>query len=256
MTVETLTGLSGFRNISVKESLAQDRRPDHAGAMPFSAVLFDFDGVLVDTEWAIYQAWLRTFETNGHPLPLEIYTRCIGSDFNTWSPKIHLEELSGLAFDWHDLDLRRQEEIVTELASEDAMPGAMDFLKLLGGQQIPRAVVSSSSHHWVDGWLEKTGLFSQFETVVCRGDAPRIKPAPDLYLEAAGRFQLEPASCLVIEDSLNGVRSAKAAGMSVWVVPNRVTGGLDFAEADRIFPSLAELAVEFQIEEKRFQRGR
>ncbi len=125
------------------------------------------------------------------------------------------------------------------------MPGAMDFLKWLGGRQIPRAVVSSSSHHWVDGWLEKTGLFSDFETIVCRGDAPRIKPAPDLYLEAARRLQLEPASCLVVEDSLNGVRSAKAAGMSVWVVPNRVTGGLDFAEADRIFPSLAEMAAAF-----------
>ncbi len=224
--------------------------------MPFSAVLFDFDGVLVDTEWAIYQAWLRTFETHGHPLPLEIYTRCIGSDFNTWSPKLHLEELSGLAFDWHDLDLRRQAEIGAELANEDAMPGAMDFLKMLGARQIQRAVVSSSSHHWVDGWLEKTGLFSHFETVVCRGDAARIKPAPDLYLEAARRLELEPGSCLVVEDSLNGVRSAKAAGMSVWVVPNRVTGGLDFAEADRIFPSLVEIAAEFQIEENRFQRGR
>lgn len=245
MTIESLTGLSRFRNISVKESLAQERWPEHFGAMPFSAVLFDFDGVLVDTEWAIYQAWLRTFEFHGHPLPLEIYTRCIGSDFNTWSPKIHLEELSGLAFDWHDLDLRRQEEIVAELAGEGAMPGAMDFLKLLGSQQIPRAVVSSSSHHWVDGWLEKTGLLSQFETVVCRGDAPRIKPAPDLYLEAARRLQLAPENCLVIEDSLNGVRSAKAAGMSVWVVPNRVTSRLDFAEADRIFPSLAEMAAAF-----------
>jgi putative hydrolase of the HAD superfamily len=67
-----------------------------------------------------------------------------------------------------------------------------------------------------------------------------------LYLEAAKRLELPPAECLVIEDSLNGVKSAKAAGMSVWVVPNRVTAGLDFSAADRIFPSLVELAAALQ----------
>ena len=76
--------------------------------MRFSAVLFDFDGVLVDTEWAIYEAWHRTFRAHGHPLPLEIYTQCIGSDFDTWSPKTHLEELTGRSFDWHQLDEARQ----------------------------------------------------------------------------------------------------------------------------------------------------
>ncbi len=214
--------------------------------MDFSAVLFDFDGVLVDTEWAIYQAWLRTFQKHGHELPLEVYTRCIGSDFATWSPKTHLEELSGLDFDWHDLDARRQEEILAELTHEGTMPGVIPLLEMLANSGIRRAVVSSSSHHWVDGWLEKLSISPYFETVVCRGDAERIKPAPDLYLEAARRLGLQPASCLVIEDSLNGVKSAKAAGMPVWVVPNRVTTGLDFSIADRIFPSLRELKAALQ----------
>ncbi len=214
--------------------------------MAFSAVLFDFDGVLVDTEWAIYQAWLRTFQAHGQDLPLEIYTHCIGSDFATWSPKIHLEELTGQAFDWHDLDARRQEEILAELTHEGTMPGVIPWLEQLTRGGIRRAVVSSSSHHWVDGWLEKLSFAHHFETVVCRGDAERIKPAPDLYLEAARRLALAPADCLVIEDSLNGVKSAKAAGMTVWVVPNRVTTGLDFAAADRVFPSMVELAAALQ----------
>jgi HAD superfamily hydrolase (TIGR01509 family) len=210
----------------------------------FSAVLFDFDGVLVDTEWAIYQAWLRTFEAHGHELPLEIYTRCIGSDFATWSPKMHLEQLSGLEFDWHDLDARRQQEILRDLTGVGAMPGVADLLAQLTAAAIRRAVVSSSSHSWVDGWLEKLSCGSSFETVVCRGDAPQIKPAPDLYLEAAKRLQLPAAECLVVEDSLNGVKAAKAAGMTVWVVPNRVTAGLDFRLADRVFASLETLAIE------------
>lgn len=213
--------------------------------MAFSAVLFDFDGVLVDTEWAIYQAWLRTFQAHSHDLPLAVYTRCIGSDFATWSPKTHLEELSGLAFDWHDLDTRRQEEIMRDLADAGPMPGVIDLLEKLTALDIPRAVVSSSSHHWVDGWLEKLGLTGHFQTIVCRGDAPQIKPAPDLYLEAAKRLGLPPADCLVIEDSLNGVKSAIAAGMPVWAVPNRVTDCLDFSRANGIFRSLDEVAAAF-----------
>jgi len=102
------------------------------------------------------------------------------------------------------------------------------------------AVVSSSSHQWVDGWLERLGLARFFETTVCRGDAPRIKPAPDLYLEAARRLGVSAADCLVIEDSLNGLRSARSAGMRVWAVPNRVTECLDFSEADRILESIGQ----------------
>lgn len=211
--------------------------------MAFKAVLFDFDGVLVDTEWAIYDAWHRTFRANGHPLPLEVYTQCIGSDFNTWSPKTHLEELTGQAFDWHDLDARRQEEIVRDLAGEGPMPGAVALLDQLIAAGIPCSVVSSSSHHWVDGWLDRLGLTGKFDSVVCRGDAPRIKPAPDLYLEGARRLGLDPADCLVIEDSLNGVKAAIAAGCPVWAVPNRVTACLDFSLADRILPDLAAIGA-------------
>jgi HAD superfamily hydrolase (TIGR01509 family) len=200
--------------------------------MAFGAVLFDFDGVLVDTEWAIYQSWERVFEAHGQCLPLAFYTRCVGSDFATWSPKTHLEELTGLDFDWQGLDAVRQGEIVRDLAHERAMPGVIDMLDQLGSIGMPCAVVSSSSHRWVDGWLERLGLAGYFQAVVCRGDAPRIKPAPDLFLEAARRLAVAAGDCLVIEDSLNGLTAAKAAGMQAWVVPNRVTAGLDFALAD------------------------
>ena len=102
-------------------------------------------------------------------------------------------------------------------------------------------MVSSSSHSWVDNWLEKLQLISHFDTVVCRGDAPKIKPAPDLYLETAKRFDLAPAECLVIEDSMNGMIAAHTAGMKVLAVPNRLTAVLDFSNADWQEPSLTKL---------------
>jgi HAD superfamily hydrolase (TIGR01509 family) len=206
----------------------------------FQSVIFDFDGILVDTEWAIYQAWKRTFEAHGQHLPLDVYTRCIGSDFATWSPKTHLEELTGRAFDWHDLDTRRQHEIEAELTHEGPMHGAIELLEFLQKAEITTAVASSSSPRWVHGWLERLDLAKNFRAVVCRGDAPRIKPAPDLFLEAAKQLNTAPEHCLVIEDSMNGLKAAKAACMPTWVIPNRVTDCLDFSIADRIFRSLAE----------------
>lgn len=205
------------------------------------AVLFDFDGIIVDTEVAIYEAWLETFREHGEDLPLSLYTRCIGSDFDAWSPKVHLEDLTKLEFDWIKKDEDRQKVIRAALSEHGPIDGVVEVFQKLQELGVPLAVVSSSSHSWVDGWLEKLNLRDYFETVVCKGDAPRIKPAPDLFLEASKRLGIPTSECLVIEDSLNGLLSAKEAGMRVWVVPNRVTAGLDFQRADAIFGDFAEM---------------
>lgn len=199
-----------------------------------SAVLFDFDGILVDTEWAIYQAWVKTFEKHGHELPLSLYTRCIGSDFDAWSPKTYLEDLTKLGFDWVEMDEERQIGIRKDLENEGPISGVIDLLEEIQARNISLGVVSSSSHSWVDGWLDKLGLRGFFSEIICKGDAPSIKPAPDLYLAAAEKMGIAVEKCLVFEDSLNGLLSAKAAGMKVWIVPNRVTAGLDFSNADRV----------------------
>lgn len=204
------------------------------------AILFDFDGTLVDTEWSIYSAWLRTYERFGQDLPIEVYVQCIGSDFNTWSPQTHLEELTERSLDWPAMDAERQIEIEAELKEQGPVEGVRELLEsLLGKTRL--AVVSSSSHQWVDGWLERLGLIHYFENITCRGDAPRIKPAPDLYLACAQSLAVDPSECVVIEDSLNGVRSAKSAGMTAYAIPNRITTVSDFNEADAVYETINDL---------------
>ncbi|GAA5495731.1 haloacid dehalogenase superfamily, subfamily IA, variant 3 with third motif having DD or ED [Rubritalea squalenifaciens DSM 18772] len=210
------------------------------------AVLFDFDGVILDSEWPIYQTWLDLFKSEGHDLPIPTYVQCIGSDFDTWSPEKHLEDLTGKSYDWHTINPARQVEILAALENPVALPGVNELFQLLSDKGIPVAVVSSSSHDWVDSWLEQLDLIKFTQTIVCKGDAPRIKPAPDLYLEAARRLELDPADCLVIEDSLNGVKAAIAAGCQTIAVPSRLTSCLDFSLATHTIPSLTHL-VETEI---------
>ena len=108
------------------------------------AVLFDFDGVLLDTEWPIYLSWKRLFEREGFDLAPEIYVKCIGSDFDTWSPEKYLEELSEKTFDWESENASRQVEILRDLEGAPPMPGATEIIQSLTDKKT--AVVSSSSH--------------------------------------------------------------------------------------------------------------
>ena len=205
------------------------------------AVFFDFDGVILDTEWPIYQTWLKLFRSEGQDLPIETYVQCIGSDFDTWSPEKHLEDLTGKSYDWDNINPDRQIEIRAALQDPIALPGVRDLFEHLFAEDTPIAVVSSSSHGWVDTWLEKLHLMPMVTTTVCKGDAPRIKPAPDLYLEAVRQIGLPASECLVIEDSLNGTKSAIEAGCQTCAVPSRLTDCLDFSIADRVVGSLKEL---------------
>ncbi len=204
------------------------------------AVLFDFDGVIVETEWVIYESWQNFYLLEEQHLPLETYVQCVGSDLNTWSPETYLESLTEKSYDWTQIGAERQVEIETNLAHAPLIDGVMEMLDLLEKYNIAKAVVSSSSHQWVDRWLHKLGIFERFNEVVCRGDAPRIKPAPDLYIEASRRLSISPEDCLVIEDSRNGMLAGKAAGMPVLVIPSKVTSCLDFSEADYRVESMLE----------------
>ena len=205
-----------------------------------SAILFDFDGVILDTEWPIYESLREVFLDEGHDLPLQEYVQCIGSDFNIWSPEARLEELTGKTFDWETISVTRNIWIREQIAQYDALPGVRDTLAFGHQNGIKAAVVSSSNHRWVDGWLDKLGLLSFFDHIVAREDAPRIKPAPDLYLEAVRRLDLPAPECLVIEDSLNGLKSAHEAGCPVAAIPNRITSCIDFSAAEFQYPSMVE----------------
>ena len=225
--------------------MQKDRKdPNYiAGAIAnAAAVLIDFDGVIIDSEWPIYQTWRRVFQSQGHELSQDIYIRCIGSDFDTWSPQTYLEELTGKTYDWDQINTQRQVEIMHELKGSEPMPGARALLQQL--EQSESAIVSSSSHHWVDEWMEKLNLMHLVNTTVCKGDAPKIKPAPDLFLEAARQLNVNPSDCIVIEDSHNGMHAAHDAGMKVIAVPNRLTNILDFSNAEWSVQSLTDLLAD------------
>ena len=209
--------------------------------MPVRALIFDFDGLILDTEVPIYEAWRENYAAHGHDLPLELYVGCVGSDFHRFDPKLHLESLTGEAIDWNQWDEARERralEIVNSLV--DPMPGVADRLREAREMGLPCAVASSSPRSWVEPHLERIGLREHFVLTRCIDDVSRPKPSPELFLAAAEGLGVEPGDALVFEDSLNGLLAAQAAGMRCVSVPNRVTEGLDLSGGALKIASLSD----------------
>lgn len=205
------------------------------------ALLFDFDGLVVDTETAIYHAWRELYEDHGHDLPLPVYVQCVGSTFGQYDPMAELEKLTGGPVAW-DRVLAKKEARIHELQAElDTMPGVRELLLAAERDGIPCAVASSSQRSHVSRWLRRTGLEGAFAAVLTRDDVERAKPFPDLFLGAAAALGVAPRDALVLEDSRNGLRAALAAGVPCVVVPSPVTRGSDFAGAAAILETLHEV---------------
>ncbi len=209
--------------------------------MLIRALLFDFDGLILDTEFPIYEAWREDYLAHGHDLPLEVYAACVGSDFNRFDPKSHLESLVGRTIDWPDRDLWRERNALERVKQLPPLPGVVALLDAASSLDLPCAVASSSPRSWVEGHLGRLGLLHRFRLTRCIDDVAAPKPSPDLFLAAAAGLGVAPSEALVLEDSRNGLLAAKAAGCPCIVVPNRVTAHLDFEGALMILASLEEI---------------
>jgi len=207
-------------------------------------IIFDFDGLIVDTEMPGYQAWAECYALHGYELLLEDYTRCVGSDWAHYNPASELERLTGRRLDWPELDRERTRRVYELLEAVEPLPGVRELLAEARTEGVICAVASSSPRNWVGPWLERLGLREEFLHVVTLDDVSRPKPSPELFELALRRLGIGNEESVVLEDSLNGLRAAQAARIACVVVPNSVTGALNFEGASHRVESLADLRVE------------
>jgi HAD superfamily hydrolase (TIGR01509 family) len=207
---------------------------------PFEAVLFDMDGVLVDSEPMHVEAMREVLRPLGVPYTDEDNTRYFGFT----DPEVFrdLNARHGLALDERALTRRRIEVIVRLTRERDlAMDGARDVPPRIAAAGYRLALASSSAPEIIEATLDALGIRSAFDVVLSGLTVGRGKPAPDLFLETASRLRVPPAGCLVAEDSRNGLLAAKAAGMACVAIPCAATRGQDFTEADWCVTSLCDL---------------
>ena len=209
-----------------------------------AGVVFDLDGVLLDSEqiWdAVREQLVRERGGRWHD---RAQREMMGMSSTEWSRYLH-EEL-GVPDPPEEISaevVRRLETIYRERLP--VIPGAREAVERLA-ERWPLGLASSSNRELIELALDLLGIADRFQAIVSSEEVARGKPAPDVYLEAAGRLRVEPDRAAAIEDSHNGIRAAKAAGMRVIVIPNRhfPPGDDALAEADLVLDSLAGLTAE------------
>jgi HAD superfamily hydrolase (TIGR01509 family) len=206
------------------------------------ALVFDFDGLILDTEGPIHRSWDEVYRAHGVVLPFEQWVKTIGSSNQAFHPQLNLEELIGRKLPQEVLD-RRVERRVELVLAQPVLPGVAELVAAARDAGLKLGVASSSSRDWVEGHLRRLGLLDRFDCVRCRDDVELVKPAPDLYLAVVGCLGVGAGNAIAIEDSPNGIIAAKRAGLRCVVVPNPITAGLDLSEADLQLKSLADVTL-------------
>lgn len=210
--------------------------------MALAAVVFDMDGLLVDTERLQFGASdLVLQDLRGVTLPREVMVSLVGlrSD-QCWA---RMKEMYDLGESVEELEAAQARYYAPMLREQsEAMPGARDLIATLHAQGFPLAIASSSPLWQIDAIVKRLEIGGVLAAVASGEEVAHGKPAPDVYLLAAERLGIAPSRCVALEDSGPGTTAAKAAGMSVIAVPTPETAAHSFALADLVLPSLVGAA--------------
>jgi HAD superfamily hydrolase (TIGR01509 family) len=213
--------------------------------LSIKAVVFDFDGIIVETEEADYLAWREIWARYGLELGLDQWAPCIGTRQGaaTFSAFEELGRLTGLPLS--ESDIRAEQRTITTrlLAGYRPLAGVLDWLDAARAARLPVAIASSSSRTWVTGHLRRLGLEPRFPVIACFDDCGAAKPDPAAYLLACKRLGVSPYEAMAVEDSRNGLIAAKAAGLTCVVVPTLMTANMTFTQADLVLGSLEDTTL-------------
>ena len=201
-----------------------------------AALIFDFDGLILDTETPLIDAWDRVHQEHGLTFDRASGHQIIGHSGVAYDPWAAFTP----SFNRQILETRFETVKDEIIIHQPILPGVEDLLATATVRGIPLGVASNSFHNHVDGHLARLGLSHFFKTVTCRDDVTNPKPEPDVYLEACHRLGVDPTACIAFEDSGPGHAAAAAAGITVVVVPNPSTRHDHFPHAERVLTSLAE----------------
>jgi HAD superfamily hydrolase (TIGR01509 family) len=208
-------------------------------------LVFDFDGLIVDTEGAEYQSWQELFRQYGRRLPLSVWSQAIGAAVDHFDAFGYLESLLGHPIaDRERVKARRRQRYLDLAAAQPVLPGVREAIAEARRQGLKLAMASSSSREWVVGHMTRLGLIDGFECVRTSDDVAEVKPNPALYLSALAGLGLAAHEAIAFEDSPNGIAAAKAAGLFCVAIPNPLTSQLPIDQADLHLSSLAETTLD------------
>jgi HAD superfamily hydrolase (TIGR01509 family) len=211
--------------------------------MTLAALVFDFDGLIVDTENPGFISWEELYQEFGVTLGIDDWRHATGY-VGGFDPGVHLEKILGRRLDWSQLMPKREARNWELTLQASVLPGIEPLFRSAKERHLRIGVASNSENGWVEGGLRRLGLRDYVDAVVTRDMVMNPKPAPDIYLKTVQTLQVEPNQAVALEDSEPGCRAAKQAGLKAVAVPNRFSERQDLTIADLVVKSASELSID------------
>lgn len=213
--------------------------------MILKALIFDFDGTILDTERTEILAWQFVYQEYGFELPLlKWIEKNVGTCHRLFDPFIHLSELVTDVLDENLIHQKRRKKLFELIAELQPFPGVLEWITAAKKHGMQLGIASNSDATWVHGHLERLQLKHYFDVILTREDVMQPKPHPEIYERALAQFNIQTHEALVIEDSPAGVTAALAAKIECVVVPNSITEQLIFPKTKYKLKNLLQISLE------------
>jgi putative hydrolase of the HAD superfamily len=206
-------------------------------------IIFDFDGLILDTETASYQAWNDIFKSYDATLPLTEWATCIGTTQRAFDVYAYLAAQTKQPIDTKEVARLHRDETFKLINVLETRPGVLSYMKEAQDLRLPMALASSSHQDWVMSHLSRLNIAEVFHSIRTADDVENVKPDPELYQLTLTTMGVKPHRAVAFEDSPNGIKAAKAAGIFTVAVPNPVTRQLPLEEADMRIESMADITL-------------
>jgi HAD superfamily hydrolase (TIGR01509 family) len=207
------------------------------------ALIFDFDGLILETEEPTYQSWAEVYQSFGFSLPFSTWKANVGTTQGDFDPQLELERLVKDPLDWEAVESRRRMIENELIEAQPVLPGVVQYLNDARTLGLKVGLASNSPSDWVIRHLTRLGLLDRFDHLSTSDYVQHIKPDPELYLVALHALNLKANEAIALEDSLLGVRAARQAGIFCVAVPNPLIRDLTFNEANFQINSLEDLSL-------------
>lgn len=219
------------------------------------AVIFDFDGLMVDTETPAYHAFRKIYEEYGTQLPLEIYAQCVGTSFEVFNPYTYLSECLSEPVDPNIVKVKVDVYYKQLLQGVAMRTGVEDYLIAAKRLGLKVGLASSSYYNWIEPYFTKFNLEHYFDAICTADVVKNVKPDSELYLLALEKLEVSADQAISFEDSLNGFIAAKGAGLHTVIVPNEMTRTFPFKDYDLMISSMTDIKLEDLVDQLELKAG-
>ncbi|HLZ56936.1 MAG TPA: HAD-IA family hydrolase [Ktedonosporobacter sp.] len=207
-------------------------------------LIFDFDGLILDTETSALQSWQEIYSSYQVDFPLEKWMSGLDGSDESFPTYEYLVEQVTQPLLYEEVIAKRRQRHLELIGTKAALPGVLDYLTTAKRLGLRIGLASSSSREWVAGHLSRLGLYAYFDVLCCGDEVVHRKPYPDVYLAVLKALDTPANQAIALEDSATGLRAAQQAGLFCVVIPNALIAHLSLAHADLRLQSLTEMPLE------------